>query len=241
MSEPAKRPGGASDFLQARRIRKVYRQGEATLEVLKGVSLTVAEGEYLMIVGPSGAGKSTLLHILGLLDRPTEGELWFGGECLTRLPGGRQARLRNSLFGFVFQFFHLLPDFTAIENVILPAMVGCDVFGWRRRRREVRQRAEALLGRVGLKERIRHRPSQLSGGERQRVAICRALINRPRVLLLDEPTGNLDSRTGRQILDLIQSLNEDDGQTIVMVTHDPNVANPSGRVIHLRDGEIVRA
>jgi len=242
MSEPANRGKSQSaEMLVARGIRKVYRQGEDSLEVLKGISLSVAPGEYLMIVGPSGAGKSTLLHILGLLDRPTEGDLWLEGRCLTCLPASTQAQIRNRLFGFVFQFFHLLPDFTAIENVMLPAMVGTNILAWSRRKAQVREAAEALLRRVGLADRMHHRPSQLSGGERQRVAICRALINRPRVLLLDEPTGNLDSRTGRQILDLVQSLNREDGLTIIMVTHDPEVANPSGRIIRLRDGQIVRS
>ena len=228
-----------SDFLAAHDLVKEYVQGDEKLRVLRGVSLQVREGEFLVIVGASGAGKSTLLHLLGLLDSPTSGEVLFEGKSLTRLSGLQQARLRNTLFGFVFQFFHLLPDFTAAENVMMPAYVRFRTLEWARRRRETRARAESLLARVGLKERMRHRPNQLSGGERQRVALCRALINQPRVLLLDEPTGNLDRRTGEQIHQLIHELNRAERQTIVMVTHDEAAAQAAGRLVRIRDGELI--
>ena len=226
-------------FLVARKLVKEYAQGETRLRVLRGVSLDIAEGEFLVIVGASGAGKSTLLHLIGLIDSPTSGEVLFKGRNLSRLNGLEQARLRNELFGFVFQFFHLLPDFNAVENVMMPSLVGSSIFQWRSRKRGARARAEELLDRLGLGTRLRHRPGQLSGGERQRVAIGRALMNAPRVLLLDEPTGNLDSKTGGRIHSLIRELNRSDGQTIVMVTHDESAAKNATRVIRIRDGEIV--
>ena len=228
-----------SDFLVARDLIKEYAQGSEKLRVLRGVSLNVREGEFLVIVGASGAGKSTLLHLLGLLDSPTSGEVLFEGKSLTRLSGLQQAKLRNTLFGFVFQFFHLLPDFNAVENVMMPAFVRFRMLEWTQRRREVRARAKDLLERVGLKERLRHRPNQLSGGERQRVALCRALINQPRLLLLDEPTGNLDRKTGEQIHRLIHELNRAERQTIVMVTHDEAAAQAAGRLVRIRDGELI--
>jgi len=227
------------NVLTAKKVTRVYRQGATRLEVLKGITLSIAAGDFLVIVGPSGAGKSTLLHILGLLDTPTSGEVWFDGKNLTRLSQRMQARLRNRLFGFVFQFFHLLPDFTALENVMLPAMVGVGVLRWPRVRNDVRSRAEDLLARLGLGDRMRHKPGQLSGGERQRVAIARALMNRPRILLLDEPTGNLDTKTGKEILTLVHELNEIDGQTVAMVTHDAAAADRATRIVTMRDGEIV--
>jgi lipoprotein-releasing system ATP-binding protein len=233
------KPKNDGAFLRAREIVREYRQGRVTLRVLKGVSLEVREGEMLVIAGPSGAGKSTLLHLLGLLDRPTSGEVLFEGRPLTRCSSYEQAGLRNTLFGFVFQFFHLLPDLTALENVLMPEMVRYGALAWPGRARAARERATQLLARVGLAERTSHRPTQLSGGERQRVAVCRALINRPRVLLLDEPTGNLDSATGKEILDLVHELNTAEGQTVVMVTHDENAARGAGRVVRIRDGEIV--
>jgi len=228
-----------SDFLAARDLVKEYVQGDEKLRVLRTVSLHVREGEFVVIVGGSGAGKSTLLHLLGLLDSPTSGEVLFEGKSLTRLSGLQQAKLRNTLFGFVFQFFHLLPDFNAVENVMMPAFVRFRTLEWARRRREMRARAADLLARVGLKERLRHRPNQLSGGERQRVALCRALINQPRVLLLDEPTGNLDRKTGEQIHQLIHQINRTERQTIIMVTHDEAAAQAAGRLIRIRDGELI--
>ena len=227
-----------SKFLVAQDMVKDYRQGATTLRVLHGVSLSVREGEFLVIVGASGAGKSTLLHLLGLLDTPTSGQLFFSDERLSSLSGRAQSRRRNLLFGFVFQFFHLLPDFTATENVMLPSMVSSSVLGWGHRKAAARARAESLLDRVGLKDRMLHRPTQLSGGERQRVAFCRALMNDPRVLLLDEPTGNLDSKTGAEIHSLIHDLNQS-GQTVIMVTHDEDAARRADRIVRIRDGRIV--
>jgi lipoprotein-releasing system ATP-binding protein len=228
-----------NDFLAARDLVKEYVQGDERLRVLRGISLDVREGEFLVVVGASGAGKSTLLHLLGLLDSPTSGEVLFEGKSLTRLSSLQQARLRNTLFGFVFQFFHLLPDFNAVENVMMPAVVRYRTVEWTRHREEMRRRARELLARVGLQERLRHRPNQLSGGERQRVALCRALINRPRVLLLDEPTGNLDRKTGEQIHQLIREINRADRQTVIMVTHDESAAQTAGRLLRIRDGELI--
>lgn len=228
-----------SNFLVARRLVKEYPQGNTGLRVLKGVSLKVREGEFVVIVGKSGAGKSTLLHLLGLLDTPTSGEIVFEGRTLTKLSGVEQARLRNRLFGFVFQFFHLLPDFSALENVMMPAMVGAGILGWAGQKRQTRDSAMELLVRLGLEERLSHKPKQLSGGECQRLAIARALINRPRILLLDEPTGNLDSQTGQDIFNLIHELNRQQGQTIVMVTHDEVTARKMGKIIRIHDGQIV--
>ena len=228
-----------SNFLVARRLVKEYAQGNTGLRVLKGVSLKVREGEFVGLVGKSGAGKSTLLHLLGLLDTPTSGEIVFEGRTLTKLSGVEQARLRNRLFGFVFQFFHLLPDFTALENVMMPAMVGAGILGWAGQKRQTRDSAMELLVRLGLEERLNHKPKQLSGGECQRLAIARALINRPRILLLDEPTGNLDSQTGQDIFNLIHELNRQQGQTIVMVTHDEVTARKMGKIIRIHDGQIV--
>jgi len=228
-----------SSFLSVRELVKDYRQGKTTLRVLHGISLDVAEGEFLVVVGASGAGKSTLLHLLGLLDTPTAGEVIVQGKGTASLSGRARAWRRTVQFGFVFQFFHLLPDFSALENVMLPAMVRYGVFRWPRARGSVRARATELLERVGLKERLAHRPAELSGGERQRVALCRALINEPRALLLDEPTGNLDSKTGAEIQKLIRDLNTSTGQTIVMVTHDERAAAHADDVIRIRDGAIV--
>jgi lipoprotein-releasing system ATP-binding protein len=229
-----------SSFLSVRDLVKEYPQGETPLRVLRGVNLEVREGEFLVIVGSSGAGKSTLLHLMGLLDSPTSGAVFFGERDLTTLSEREQSRLRNSLFGFVFQFFHLLPDFTALENVLVPAMVGVGPFGWARRKKDTTARARDLLAQVGLTERVKHRPGQLSGGERQRVAICRALINKPRVLFLDEPTGNLDSKTGQEIQDLVEGLNRAERQTVVMVTHSDAAVKRASRVVRIHDGQIVK-
>ncbi len=228
-----------SSLLQARGIIKDYYTGRERLRVLHGLSLDVRPGEFLMIVGASGAGKSTLMHILGLLDTPTKGTVTVDGRDVASLRQAEGARLRNRDFGFVFQFFHLLPDFNALENVYLPAMVGRGVLGWGRKKGELLDRARALLDRVGLGERLKHRPSELSGGECQRVAIARALMNQPRVLFLDEPTGNLDTKTGEGVFDLIVELNQARGQAAVMVTHNEKFAARGSRVIRMQDGRIV--
>ncbi|MHC4592163.1 MAG: ABC transporter ATP-binding protein [Planctomycetota bacterium] len=227
-------------ILRAENLVKDYRIGRSPLRVLRGVTMQVRRGELLSIVGPSGAGKSTLLHLLGMLDTPTEGRVLHGKTDLAALSAAERARWRNRLFGFVFQFYHLLPDFTALENVAMPALVGAGIGGWRQAKSEARGKALRVLELVDLPDRANHRPSQLSGGERQRVAIGRALINRPEVLLCDEPTGNLDSDTGQHILDLLEEIREQTGCTVVIVTHDERVATLGERTIHLVDGQIAR-
>ena len=211
-------------------VQKSFRHMGRTLEVLRGVDLEIADGEMLGIVGPSGAGKSTLLHCMGTLDIPTKGSIRLAGEEVTTLPGWRLAELRNRTIGFVFQFHHLLPEFNAVENVMMPGLVQG------RPKRDLEPRARALLEEVGLKERFLHRPGELSGGEQQRVALARALILEPKLLLADEPTGNLDSTTSVQIHDLFFAINKQRGTTIVVVTHNLALAGSMPRVVTLRDG-----
>ena len=225
-------------MLQVRNLSKDYQMGPRKLRVLHNVSLSVDRGEMLSIQGPSGAGKSTLLHLMGLLDTATEGQILYGKLDLAGLGGREQAYWRNRLFGFVFQFYHLLPDFTALENVALPALAGLGMGGWRSGKKAAMERGRRLLETVGLADRATHRPGQLSGGERQRVAIARALINEPDVLLCDEPTGNLDSHTGRKILGLLCRLRDDTGTTLVIVTHDASIAAAAGKTIRMVDGRI---
>ena len=203
-----------------------------TLEVLRGVDLEIRDGEMLGIVGASGAGKSTLLHCIGTLDIPTRGSIKLAGEEVTELPGARLAGLRNRTIGFVFQFHHLLPEFNAFENVMMPGLVQG------RSRRDIEVRARALLEEVGLKDRVLHRPGELSGGEQQRVALARALVLEPKLLLADEPTGNLDSSTSAQIHDLFFEINRQRGTTIVVVTHNLALADSMPRVVTLRDGRV---
>ncbi len=224
-------------LIRVQSLHKTYMLGHFRLEVLRGCSITVGDGEFVAVMGSSGSGKSTLLHIMGALDTPDKGKVVFDGRDIFQ--GRTEARddLRNRTFGFVFQFYHLLPELNVLENTLLPAMVGSSILGWPARRRAARAYAEEVLRQVGLTERIRHRPNELSGGERQRVAIARALVNKPRVLLADEPTGNLDTATGREILALLSRLNRE-GQTIVMVTHDPQVAAAAHRTVTLVDGQI---
>jgi lipoprotein-releasing system ATP-binding protein len=222
-------------LLQAVNIHKVYRQAENTLHILKGIDVEIQEGEIVSIVGPSGAGKSTLLHILGGLDIPNDGHVNIDGEDLYKLNDAKRAQVRNGKLGFVFQFYHLLPEFTVLENVLLPVIVGDRKVALK----QVEIKAIDLLEKVGLQHRIQHRPYQLSGGEQQRVAIARALINQPKILLCDEPTGNLDSQTGKSIIDLLFDLNRRVKQSLVIVTHDEEIARLSGRVIHMRDGKLV--
>ncbi|HSW47276.1 MAG TPA: ABC transporter ATP-binding protein [Phycisphaerae bacterium] len=224
-------------ILQVSGVHKTYRLGKSDLHVLKGASLTVGRGEFLAITGASGSGKSTLLHLMGALDAPDKGRITFDGRDLFAGTAAERDHHRNVLFGFVFQFYHLLPELTTLENVLMPAMVRYSILLWLHKRWECRARARRILKDMGLEGRLRHRPSELSGGEMQRVAIARALVNEPRVLLADEPTGNLDARTGMDILELLQALNRN-GQTIVMVTHDPRVAAAADRVISLVDGKM---
>ncbi|HON93175.1 MAG: ABC transporter ATP-binding protein [Phycisphaerae bacterium] len=222
-------------ILKAENVHKSYRMGATRVHVLKGADLAVQEGEFIAIVGASGSGKSTFLHVLGGLDRPDKGTIQFNGRDLSRMSTGELNRFRNEKVGFVFQFYHLLDELTVLENVMLPAMISRSIAGWLAGRRAVRQRAEALLDQMGLKERLKHKPYQLSGGERQRVAIGRALMNDPVLLLADEPTGNLDSATGNGILNVLGALNKA-GQTIVMVTHDDRIARKAQRIVTLVDG-----
>ena len=213
--------------------------GASRVEVLKGVNLRIAAGEFVAIVGASGSGKSTLLHILGGLDRPDKGQVRFEGEDISGFSARRLNRFRNQTVGFVFQFYHLLDELNVLENVCLPAMVSRSVLGWLSHRRKATGRAREVLDQMGLGARVQHKPWQLSGGERQRVAIGRALMNGPRLLLADEPTGNLDSVTGNGILGIFEALHRS-GQTIVMVTHDPRVAARAGRVVTLADGQVAK-
>jgi lipoprotein-releasing system ATP-binding protein len=213
-------------------VKKSFRHMGRTLEVLRGVDIAIGDGEMVGIVGPSGAGKSTLLHCIGTLDVPTSGSILLAGEEVTRLPGSRLAELRNRTIGFVFQFHHLLPEFTAVENVLMPGLVQG------RTKHELYPRASALLEEVGLAQRALHRPGELSGGEQQRVALARALFLEPRLLLADEPTGNLDSATSAQIHDLLFSINARRGTTVVVVTHNQNLASIMPRVVTLRDGHV---
>ena len=226
-------------LLQAVDIFKEYSNGERTLPVLQGINVSIGKGEIVVIIGASGAGKSTLLHILGILDTPTSGSVVYKGMNLNTLSTKKQAEMRNRIFGFVFQFYHLLPDFTALENVLLPGLIGSRFSNWKAKNKDYTSRAASLLGRVGLGDRLTHKPSQLSGGERQRVAIVRALINNPELLLCDEPTGNLDTKTGHEIRELIWDLNKTLNQTVVIVTHDEEIAKHAGRVVRIVDGHIL--
>ena len=222
------------EFIELLDICKTYHLGELDLPVLRGVSQQVAQSEFVALMGVSGSGKSPLMNIMGCLDHPTSGEYWLDGREISRLTAKERARLRNRMIGFVFQSFILLPRMTAFENVVMPLMYSRDNLT----ERDMEQRAAELIEKVGLSGRLHHRPSQLSGGEQQRVAIARSLIGRPQVLFADEPTGNLDSRTSEEILDLFQQLNHTDRITLIMVTHDPGVAQYAQRIIRIRDGLI---
>jgi lipoprotein-releasing system ATP-binding protein len=220
-------------LLSARKVRKVYPQGTGELEIVKDLSIDIRKGEAICIVGSSGAGKSTFLHILGTLDRPTSGDLFFQGRSLLAMTDEELARFRNQEMGFVFQFHHLLSEFNALENVMIPARVaGLD-------KTEALGRAEGLLKQMGLTTRMLHFPSQLSGGELQRVAIARSLICRPQILFADEPTGNLDSQNSGMIQDLFFQLKESLGLTLIVVTHDPNFSRKFGKVHRISDGRWV--
>lgn len=219
-------------LIELRDVTKSYQLGDEKVRALRGVSLTIESGEFVALVGPSGSGKSTLMHLIGLLDHPTAGTYLFEGDDVSRTSRTGLAELRNRKIGFVFQGFHLLPRQTAWENVTLPLLYAGESPGARK------QKALALLDRVGMSERVQHRPNQLSGGQQQRVAIARALANSPRLLLADEPTGNLDSATGAEVLAQFRELHRG-GQTIILVTHDPLVAHTANRIVTLRDGLIL--
>jgi ABC-type lipoprotein export system ATPase subunit len=222
------------ELLELHDVCKTYHLGEMDLQVLKGVSLSVAKGELVALMGASGSGKSTLMNILGCLDRPSSGEYWLDGKEISGASANERAKLRNRLIGFVFQSFNLLARTSALDNVCMPLTYGLEYV----HEDEMKARASEMLRKVGLAERMDHQPSQLSGGQQQRVAIARSLINRPRLLLADEPTGNLDSRTSEEILQMFRGLNEKEGLTIILVTHDPEVAHHANRTIRIRDGLI---
>lgn len=227
-----------TDIISCKAIHKSYKLGDTHLDVLGGVDLAVKRGEFVTITGASGSGKSTLLHILGALDKPDRGDVFFEGSLVNRFSSSRLNRFRNKDVGFVFQFYHLIEELNVVENVLMPAMASVSVLGWLGKAMRYRRHALELLDRLGLSGRLKHRPSQLSGGERQRVAIGRALINKPAVLLADEPTGNLDWPTGQGILEILQKLHKEDGQTIIMVTHDERVAVMGQRRVVIKDGVI---
>jgi ABC-type lipoprotein export system ATPase subunit len=219
-------------LVSAQAVSKTYEMGRRSLTVLRELSFSVARGEFVALRGASGAGKSTLLHLLGGLDTPDKGEIWFGGENLAKFSTAQLAQLRRLRVGFVFQAFHLMPELDALENVCLPARIARIPIA------EAAERGRDLLAKVGLKDRMEHRPTELSGGERQRVAIARALINQPDLILADEPTGNLDSHTGGEIIDLLCSLVAERKTTLVVATHDSSVAARAPKVVHLVDGQI---
>jgi ABC-type lipoprotein export system ATPase subunit len=222
------------EFIRLHNITKTYSLGETTVPVLKGVSLEIGRGEMVALMGASGSGKSTLMNILGCLDRPTSGHYWLDGREVSHLSGDERALIRNCKIGFVFQSFNLLARTSALDNVIMPLAYTNALLS----KREARVRGREMLERVGLGQRADHQPSQLSGGQQQRVAIARALINRPQILFADEPTGNLDSKTSKEILQMFQNLSEEDGITVVLVTHDPGVAHYARRVVRISDGLI---
>lgn len=219
------------EVIRLENVWKVYKEGVETV-ALRGVDLSIEEGEYVSIMGPSGSGKSTLMHIMGLLDTPTRGKVYIEGRDVSRMNEDERARIRRKKIGFVFQAYNLIPSLTAVENVELPLLLDGVP------REERRKVAVSLLERMGLGNRLHYYPNQLSGGQQQRVAIARALANDPRIILADEPTGNLDTKTGRKILDLFKELHEE-GRTLVVVTHDPEVAREAERIVKIRDGRLV--
>jgi lipoprotein-releasing system ATP-binding protein len=233
MGERSEPTGARPLAIRARGLGKTYESGPRRVRVFEGLDLDVREGEMVAVVGPSGAGKSTLLHILGGLDRPTAGSVEVAEFDIAKMAAVDLARFRNQKIGFIFQFHHLLPEFSALENTMMPLLVGGSG------RRESRDRAIAILERIGLSGRLEHRPGELSGGEAQRVALARALVHRPRVLLADEPTGNLDQRTGESIHDVLQSVHASEALTSIIVTHNERLAARCDRVFHLEDGRLL--
>ena len=219
-------------------LEKAYRKGQHKIPVLQGVEIDVRKGEFLSVVGQSGSGKSTLLHLLGLLDSPNVGEVLMEGQRIDDLPAHTRDELRNRVFGFIFQFYHLLPELNLLENVMMPLMIRHSTAAFWNRRKDYRELAGDIVAKVGLAHRLKHKPSELSGGEMQRAAIARALVAKPEILLADEPTGNLDTRTGDEIMGLLASLNEQEHLTIIVVTHDSSVANRAHRSVRLNEGRI---
>lgn len=230
-----------SVILRASGVKKSFRMGDSIVQVLKNVDFSVKQGEFIAIEGRSGSGKSTLLHILGALDIPDSGTVQFDGRDLSKMSSTARSRLRNTQVGFVFQFYHLLPELNVLENAMLGSMIQYSWLTFRAKRSELKRRATELLTQLGMKHRLKHKPSQLSGGERQRVAIARALMNSPRVLFTDEPTGNLDAETGQQIMGVLEKLHRELGQTVIMVTHDRTLARQADRILILREGKLENA
>ena len=230
MSEPATPSNGT--LLEARHVKKTYVLGKRKLDVLRGVSVQIRRSEFIALRGASGAGKSTLLHLLGGLDAPNAGDIWFDGEILSHMSQNARSRWRNEKVGFIFQAYHLLPELDALENVCLPARMARLSAG------QAEARGKELLARVGLAERLEHKPAELSGGEQQRVAIARALINQPELIIADEPTGNLDSKTGDEIMDLLLALRAERDTTLVIATHDERIAARAPKVFQLVDGQL---
>lgn len=228
-----------NNLIEAKDVKKSFTTEAGELQVLKGVSIAVSEGEMLAIIGASGVGKSTLLHILGALDKPTSGKVYYYNKDIFLLDGNALASFRNRKVGFVFQFHHLLPEFTALENVAMPGLINrSQKSGVRRDYREITKKAEVLLNEMGLAARKRHRPGELSGGEQQRVAVARALMLEPKVVLADEPTGNLDAGTGEELFNIFVNLNKEKGITFVIVTHNESLSNRCHRVLRMVDGTI---
>ncbi|VAX39701.1 Lipoprotein-releasing system ATP-binding protein LolD [hydrothermal vent metagenome] len=227
-----------SPLISAVALEKAYRKGNCKIPVLHGVNISIEQGELLSIIGQSGSGKSTLLHLMGLLDRPDVGEIMLNGERIDDLPEQARDKLRNHVFGFIFQFYHLLPELTLLENVMTPLMIRHSMWSFWKEKNTIKEEARQLISKVGLDHRWKHRPSELSGGEMQRAAIARALITKPQILLADEPTGNLDQRTGQEIMDLMRTLNELEKLTVVMVTHDEKIAKQADRTVRLLEGRI---
>ena len=225
-------------LISAQAIEKSYAKGQHKIPVLRGAGLSAQRGEFISVIGQSGSGKSTLLHVMGLLDAPDIGEVMLEGRRIDNLSQAARDKLRNRVFGFIFQFYHLLPELTLLENVMSPLMIRNSILGYFRQRKAIRDKAMEMIQQVGLEHRAKHRPSELSGGEMQRGAIARALISEPEILLADEPTGNLDSETGAEIMDMLKKLNEENQLTIVMVTHDEKVAQQADRIVRLEEGRI---
>jgi lipoprotein-releasing system ATP-binding protein len=229
---------GPTPLVAVKQVSKSFVHEGRTVPILRGIDLEIARGEMLCIVGPSGAGKSTLLHLLGTLDAPDAGAIFLDGRRIDALPSRERDALRNKTFGYIFQFYHLLPELSTLDNVLMPAYIAHSTLGWWKSRAKWRGRAEELLRKVGLGHRMKHRPRELSGGEMQRAAVARALLTHPRVLLADEPTGNLDADTGGEIVRLLRDLNRDEGVTIVMVTHNLEIVSATDRVVRMTGGVV---